>query len=69
MTITPSSRLQHISIHAPREGGDKKYVQLQHHKLISIHAPREGGDWRSYCQAALLVCISIHAPREGGDLV
>ena len=42
-----------ISIHAPREGGDRfqQAGQDVHHN-ISIHAPREGGDsysgiWRS----------------------
>ena len=34
-----------ISIHAPREGGDRHgIVQLLHLRPISIHAPREGGD-------------------------
>ena len=58
---------EHISIHAPREGGDACiHVFPGAHYKISIHAPREGGDY---------VCIlprqggaiSIHAPREGGD--
>ena len=36
--------IEGISIHAPREGGDRdKIVQLLTHE-ISIHAPREGGD-------------------------
>ena len=34
-----------ISIHAPREGGDKRrYFLLVALNGISIHAPREGGD-------------------------
>ena len=33
-----------ISIHAPREGGDRISGGRQHHRVISIHAPREGGD-------------------------
>ena len=34
-----------ISIHAPREGGDKEErIILQTLLDISIHAPREGGD-------------------------
>ena len=35
---------QHISIHAPRVGGD--YAEIFYDKAtgISIHAPREGGD-------------------------
>ena len=41
------TELIHISIHAPREGGDTCHgdsVRQRH--LISIHAPREGGDLR-----------------------
>ena len=33
-----------ISIHAPREGGDKDHRNNMAELLISIHAPREGGD-------------------------
>ena len=34
-----------ISIHAPREGGDKNYTDTVWAGWgISIHAPREGGD-------------------------
>ena len=56
-----------ISIHAPREGGDRQQRQLLPPvQCISIHAPREGGDigcnLLTYCGY-----ISIHAPREGGD--
>ena len=39
--ITSSYR---ISIHAPREGGDRPYLRLGLGEGISIHAPREGGD-------------------------
>ena len=38
-----------ISIHAPREGGDRGLEDHPGVKHISIHAPREGGDawlWR-----------------------
>ena len=34
----------YISIHAPREGGDKTAAVAAQKKSISIHAPREGGD-------------------------
>ena len=35
----------HISIHAPREGGDIGAVgAVPQREKISIHAPREGGD-------------------------
>ena len=33
-----------ISIHAPREGGDRADPQWYCYVVISIHAPREGGD-------------------------
>ena len=33
-----------ISIHAPREGGDRNKTALGRSTPISIHAPREGGD-------------------------
>ena len=33
-----------ISIHAPREGGDKTLKPGVWYTVISIHAPREGGD-------------------------
>ena len=58
---------KHISIHAPREGGDlgKQYLG-QRDIVISIHAPREGGDCQ-YCGRYKQAHISIHAPREGGD--
>ena len=57
----------HISIHAPREGGDDGLKSLPGKFKISIHAPREGGDDKVYVPAASGI-ISIHAPREGGDL-
>ena len=59
----------HISIHAPREGGDWSFVVTDSLALkISIHAPREGGD-HSLDNEILKQqeLISIHAPREGGD--
>ena len=36
-----------ISIHAPREGGDRVPAFGVADIRISIHAPREGGDWQS----------------------
>ena len=36
--------VENISIHAAREGGDKKANQQQKKEEISIHAAREGGD-------------------------
>ena len=35
---------QSISIHAPREGGDRFVIRGLVGNPISIHAPREGGD-------------------------
>ena len=55
-----------ISIHAPREGGDRPVRSLVAVARISIHAPREGGD-RKQGIAVVSIKISIHAPREGGD--
>ena len=56
-----------ISIHAPREGGDRgRYVLQGDAGAISIHAPREGGD-RTFSTCWEISGISIHAPREGGD--
>ena len=39
-----SAALQPISIHAPREGGDRELISKRQELTISIHAPREGGD-------------------------
>ena len=36
--------VDYISIHAPREGSDKRLAYFAHGLLISIHAPREGSD-------------------------
>ena len=57
-----------ISIHAPREGGDRPSVNPQCIAVtISIHAPREGGDVTVCRLSRRIPRISIHAPREGGD--
>ena len=63
----PSMYASPISIHAPREGGDRAGVAGDGSLLISIHAPREGGD-PPKLDYFLDKLISIHAPREGGDL-
>ena len=55
-----------ISIHAPREGGDRSSPFPLPKFIISIHAPREGGDFHEL-NLDWIVEISIHAPREGGD--
>ena len=58
---------RHISIHAPRAGGDVD-VQMGRAELrqISIHAPRAGGDGKAL-GLKFAAAISIHAPRAGGD--
>ena len=57
-----------ISIHAPREGSDKRCPFPWRHPLpISIHAPREGSDPAPGLVALDQAEISIHAPREGSD--
>ena len=55
-----------ISIHAPREGSDRRYLRLRLHSDISIHAPREGSDQKQN-PIRQSQRISIHAPREGSD--
>ena len=56
-----------ISIHAPREGGDRRPRRRNTWQCISIHAPREGGDVALIARSGSPLFISIHAPREGGD--
>ena len=43
MFLRRGSRHFLISIHAPREGGDRKSIVGRNLTIISIHAPREGG--------------------------
>ena len=55
-----------ISIHAPREGGDKS--ALGGHLLIryiSIHAPREGGDRRDHLHGDGTRDFNPRPPRGG----
>ena len=56
-----------ISIHAPREGSDRRVTRQVLNLTISIHAPREGSDRRDRDTARAKIAISIHAPREGSD--
>ncbi len=44
MPESGTGREQIISIHAPREGGDRRVFSGPLEAGISIHAPREGGD-------------------------
>ena len=56
-----------ISIHAPREGGDKaSYCAVEIFPAISIHAPREGGDRRPGRTRSGGGYFNPR-PREGGD--
>ena len=58
-----------ISIHAAREGGDRKHLFKNSRRWrISIHAAREGGDLPDNAFKRQAVFISIHAAREGGDI-
>ena len=57
-----------ISIHAAREGGDRKCLFSNVDGGISIHAAREGGD-PEMTGKAMRHLISIHAAREGGDVL
>ena len=57
----------YISIHAPREGGDRVRKKLfMRGDLFQSTPPARGAT--SYLRpAAVRLYISIHAPREGGD--
>ena len=61
-------RLQHISIHALREEGDRGSRLTATASSISIHALREEGDAACLTLRQKLV-ISIHALREEGDFL
>ena len=56
-----------VSIHAPREGSDRRATPRKREDRVSIHAPREGSDLQWRVQK-LLERVSIHAPREGSDV-
>ena len=64
---TDRVRACRISIHAPREGGDRKKSNNTANNSISIHAAREGGDLINRIILVTVTSISIHAAREGGD--
>ena len=58
-----------ISIHAPREGGDKPLFPLAVHSgYFNPRPPRGGRHCRPWGRISLDP-ISIHAPREGGDSI
>ena len=54
-----------ISIHAPREGGDRSVTPILTWPFISIHAPREGGDGNPVFLELGLVHFNPRPPRGG----
>ena len=56
-----------ISIHAPREGGDKVGVIPQTIEPIFQSTPPARGATTRHAGLFHDTSISIHAPREGGD--
>ena len=58
----------HISIHAPREGGDH-FIQLHVRLQVTFQStpPARGATPQLSATFINIVDISIHAPREGGD--
>ena len=60
-----SNKTAAISIHAPREGGDRTDTQHQQLLRISIHAPREGGDLTIHFASSALSYFNPRPPRGG----
>ena len=56
---------QHISIHAPREGGDGPLPARDLAVIISIHAPREGGDVHKSYSGNPIPDFNPRPPRGG----
>ena len=56
-----------ISIHAPREGGDRRRPPAHPAKGHFNPRPPRGGRRHQHRQLHGITSISIHAPREGGD--
>ena len=55
----------HISIHAPREGGDAFQTDENSEPTISIHAPREGGDGKDIRDSIINSNFNPRPPRGG----
>ena len=68
MLIYHMNQVAGISIHAPREGGDRleQFRALRHHVDFNPRPPR-GGRLLFLKGSLDVFLISIHAPREGGD--
>ena len=59
-----------ISIHAPREGGDRNnFCTVYHFRPYFNPRPPRGGRRRVFFSSSEEFSISIHAPREGGDFL
>ena len=56
-----------ISIHAPREGGDRRSSGLLNGMELFQSTPPARGATSELRNTSSGVEISIHAPREGGD--
>ena len=56
-----------ISIHAPREGGDRTVYHARPTWSNFNPRPPRGGRLGDMDDASIYPDISIHAPREGGD--
>ena len=63
------TRDQIISIHAPREGGDRRKHTTMCCGVIFQSTPPARGATTEVSAMGSLLAISIHAPREGGDYV
>ena len=60
------ARIDAVSIHASRAGGDEEPDRRRDGTRVSIHASRAGGDGPP-CPRAWIPAVSIHASRAGGD--
>ena len=59
-----------ISIHAPREGSDGRFVpSLKEGEKISIHAPREGSDLDAVRQKIADAVFLSTLPARGATMI
>ena len=45
MAAAVLDKIETVSIHAPRTGGDESAIKYMRENEVSIHAPRTGGDF------------------------
>ena len=64
-TVAKGAAGKIISIHAPREGGDRTGRVNAGHRAISIHAPREGGDYSGLISAPRFLVFQSTPPARG----